>query len=42
MALEFMDKIAKYIPTIKSPAKPLSLKEKMMWTGIILSVYFVL
>jgi preprotein translocase subunit SecY len=42
MALEFMDKIAKYIPTIKPPAKPLSLKEKMMWTGIILSVYFVL
>ena len=42
MALEFMDKIATYIPTIKPPAKPLSLKEKMMWTGIILSVYFVL
>ena len=42
MALEFMDKISRFIPSIKSPAKPLSLREKMLWTAGILSVYFLL
>lgn len=42
MALEFMDKIAPYIPSIKGPAKPLSLREKMYWTAGILIVYFLL
>ena len=42
MALEFIDKIAPLIPSIKGPANPLSLREKLMWTGIILAVYFVL
>ncbi|MGC8478547.1 MAG: preprotein translocase subunit SecY [Candidatus Micrarchaeia archaeon] len=42
MALKFMDKILPFIPTIKSPEKPLSLREKMVWTGVILSIYFLL
>ncbi len=42
MALEFIDKIAPYIPGIKGPASPLSLREKMFWTGIVLVVYFML
>ncbi len=42
MALEFMDKIAKFIPSIKPPARPLSLREKMYWTAIIIGVYFIL
>ncbi|MEM3476836.1 MAG: preprotein translocase subunit SecY [Candidatus Micrarchaeaceae archaeon] len=42
MALEFIDKISKYIPSIKGPNKPLSLKEKMKWTAIILGVFFLL
>ncbi len=42
MALEFIDKISKYIPSIKGPDKPLSLKEKMKWTAIIISVFFLL
>jgi preprotein translocase subunit SecY len=42
MALEFMDAISKYLPSIKPPQNPLSLREKMYWTGAILAVYFVL
>ncbi|MCL4383119.1 MAG: preprotein translocase subunit SecY [Candidatus Marsarchaeota archaeon] len=42
MALEFMDKVSKFIPSIKSPKTPLSLKEKLYWTGIVLVVYFLL
>ncbi|MEM0154230.1 MAG: preprotein translocase subunit SecY [Methanothrix sp.] len=42
MALEFMDKIAPYIPTIRSPKKPLSLREKMYWTAGIMAIYFIL
>ncbi|MCL5430155.1 MAG: hypothetical protein M1504_01600 [Candidatus Marsarchaeota archaeon] len=42
MALEFMDKIAPFIPTIRQPGQPLSLREKMLWTGVVLVVYFML
>ena len=42
MALEFMDSVSHYIPGIKSPAIPLSLREKMYWTAGILAVYFML
>lgn len=42
MALEFLDKVARFIPSIRGPATPLSLREKMMWTGMILGVYFLL
>lgn len=42
MVLEFVDVVDKYIPSIKQPSKPLSLKEKMYWTGIIILVYFML
>ena len=42
MALEFMDKIAKFIPSIKPPARSLSLREKMYWTAVIIGVYFIL
>ncbi len=42
MALEFMDRISRFLPTIKPPSNPLSLREKMYWTGIIIAVYFIL
>ena len=42
MALEFVDAIEQFIPSISQPAKPLSLKEKMYWTGAIILVYFML
>jgi preprotein translocase subunit SecY len=37
-----MDNVSRFMPSIKSPAKPLSLREKMMWTVGILAVYFLL
>ncbi len=42
MALEFMDKISRFIPVIRGPKTPLSLREKMYWTAGILAIYFVL
>lgn len=42
MGLEFIDSISSYIPAIKGPDKPLSLREKMYWTAAILGVYFLL
>jgi len=42
MALEFMDGISKFIPSIKGPSRPLSLREKLYWTAAIIGVYFVL
>lgn len=42
LALEFIDTIAKFIPSIKNPDRALSLREKMYWTAGILVVYFVL
>ncbi len=42
MAFEFMDRISKFIPTIKGPSRPLSLREKLYWTAGILGIYFLL
>ncbi len=42
VTFEFMDSISKYIPSIKQPKKPLSLREKMVWTVGILGIYFLL
>ncbi len=42
MVLEIMDTVSKFLPSIRSPAKPLSLREKMVWTVSILAVYFLL
>ena len=42
MALEFMDSISQYIPSISTPDSPLSLREKMYWTAGIIAVYFML
>jgi Preprotein translocase subunit SecY len=37
-----MDKISPFLPGIKSPGAPLSLREKMYWTAAIIGVYFLL
>ncbi len=42
MGLEFIDSISRFIPVIKDPASPLSLREKMYWTGAIIAIYFLL
>lgn len=42
VSLAIMDKIARFIPTIRGPANPLSLREKMVWTAGVLVIYFLL
>jgi preprotein translocase subunit SecY len=42
MNLSVLDPILKYIPSVKKPAAPLSFREKMKWTGLILLVYFMM
>ncbi|MCD6402884.1 MAG: preprotein translocase subunit SecY [Candidatus Aenigmarchaeota archaeon] len=36
------EKLAKYVPTIKSPVQKLSLKTKLKWTAVILILYFAM
>lgn len=40
--LEKFDPIIKRLPGVKKPDKPLSLREKLLWSGIIMSAYFLL
>jgi preprotein translocase subunit SecY len=42
MPLEFLDPILKLIPGIRKPAMPLTFKEKLKWTAIIMVAYFAL
>lgn len=40
--IDFLHTIAGYLPSIKAPAQPLSTKEKLMWTGVVLVLYFMM
>jgi preprotein translocase subunit SecY len=42
MGIEKLDPILKFVPGIKRPDKPLSFREKLKWTGIIMAVYFTM
>jgi preprotein translocase subunit SecY len=42
LGLEFMDTVSSFIPSIKSPDRALSLREKMKWTAVIIGIYFLL
>ena len=42
MDLSFLDPILKYVPSIAKPAAPLSFKEKLKWTVIIMAIYFLM
>ncbi|MCL5440355.1 MAG: hypothetical protein M1448_00515 [Candidatus Marsarchaeota archaeon] len=42
MALEFMDKISPFIPSVEGPKRQLSLREKMLWTAGVMSIFFLL
>ncbi|MEM3839076.1 MAG: hypothetical protein QXF01_00650 [Candidatus Micrarchaeaceae archaeon] len=42
MALEFLNPILKYIPSIKKPDSPLTFKQKLTWTAVIMITYFAL
>lgn len=42
MGIEFLDPLLRFIPGVKKPSAPLSFKEKLKWTGIIMTIYFLL
>ncbi|MGC8710382.1 MAG: hypothetical protein ACP5RF_02120 [Candidatus Micrarchaeia archaeon] len=42
MALEKLDPILRLIPSIKKPSSPLTFKDKLKWTGLIMLVYFLM
>ena len=42
MNLSFLDGILKYVPGINKPSTPLSFREKLKWTAIIMGVYFLM
>ena len=42
MEIAFFDPVIKLLPGIKKPDAPLTLKEKLKWTGIIMTIYFIL
>ncbi|MCL5427769.1 MAG: hypothetical protein M1321_01155 [Candidatus Marsarchaeota archaeon] len=42
MRIPFLNTILDRIPGIKNPSAPLSFREKMKWTAIIMGVYFIM
>jgi len=42
MNLSFLDSVLKYVPGIKKPATPLSFREKLKWTAIVMGIYFLM
>ncbi|MDD5172092.1 MAG: preprotein translocase subunit SecY [Candidatus ainarchaeum sp.] len=40
--IDILHKIAGILPVIKPPAKPLGTKERLMWTGVALVLYFLM
>ncbi|MEM3781353.1 MAG: preprotein translocase subunit SecY [Candidatus Micrarchaeaceae archaeon] len=40
--LHQLDPILKYVPVIKRPSTPLSFREKMVWTGVIMGIFFLM
>ncbi len=42
MGIEFLDPLLKYVPGVRKPSKPLTFKDKLKWTGIIMVIYFVM
>ncbi len=42
MKIPFLNAILDRIPGIKNPAAPLSFREKLKWTAIIMGIYFVM
>jgi len=40
--LDLMEPITKYLPEIPKPIRKLSLREKVLWTGIVLAIYLVM
>jgi len=42
MGIEFLDPLLKFVPGIRKPTTPLSFKQKLKWTGIIMAIYFLM
>ncbi len=42
MKIESLDGLLKLIPSIKKPTHPLSFKDKLKWTAIIMGIYFTM
>ncbi len=42
MGIEILDPFLKFVPGIKKPGTPLSFREKLKWTAVIMTVYFLL
>jgi preprotein translocase subunit SecY len=42
MDLSILDPVLKFIPSVRKPSAPLSFREKLKWTGLILLVYFTM
>lgn len=42
MNLSSIDPVLKYIPGIKKPSSPLTFREKLKWTAVIMCVYFLM
>lgn len=42
MVIELLDPVIALVPAIRKPAVPLSIREKLKWTLIILGIYFLL
>lgn len=40
MDLSFIDSVLKYIPGISKPSEPLSFRQKIKWTALIMCMYF--
>jgi preprotein translocase subunit SecY len=40
--IDFLHSLAGFLPEIKAPAKPLGTRERLMWTGLALVLYFLM
>jgi preprotein translocase subunit SecY len=40
--IDFLHSVAKHLPVIKAPDKPTTTKEKIMWTGVALMLFFLM
>ena len=41
-SLDFLKPILHFLPEVAPPARPNSLKDKLMWTGIALAIFFIM
>ncbi|MBI5046203.1 preprotein translocase subunit SecY [Candidatus Micrarchaeota archaeon] len=42
MIIDILHSISKYLPVIKAPVKPVNTKERLMWSGIALVIFYML